>query len=153
MKPPGMNAAWLLGAVLALSFGGPAMAQGAPPDIVVTEKDNGKEITLHGKQRLIVRLPSPGGTPYLWSALMRPDFSLVFTKAPALKEAKPPQAKAGERDNPMLGGFHDDVFAFSAASFTETFAEPLTMILCGIQCDPKEPAAKLFKVTVTTRKR
>jgi hypothetical protein len=58
MKLSKMNAAWLLCAVMALIVGVPAKAQSAPPDIIVTAQDNGKDITLHGSQRLIVRFPS-----------------------------------------------------------------------------------------------
>jgi hypothetical protein len=94
MKLSKMNAAWLLCAVMALIVGVPAKAQSAPPDIIVTAQDNGKDITLHGSQRLIVRFSFPGGTGYGWSALMTPDSVLAFTKAPAPKEKK----QAGQQD-------------------------------------------------------
>jgi predicted secreted protein len=71
------------------------------PDVVVTEQDNGKDVTLHGDQRLIIKLSSQPGTGYGWSALMTPDSFLAFTKPPA----PAPQPKTQDRmAPPMLGG-------------------------------------------------
>jgi predicted secreted protein len=82
MKLSTKNAAGLLGAVIALSMGMPTSARSAPADIVVTDQDNGKDITLHGSQRLIVRLTTPSGTPYSWSALLTPDSQLRSRRHP-----------------------------------------------------------------------
>ena len=76
MKPSMKNA--LLGAAIALSMGVTTSARSAPADIVVTDQDNGKDITLHGSQRLIVRLTTPSGTPYGWSALIVAAIWLVI---------------------------------------------------------------------------
>jgi hypothetical protein len=148
MKLSKMNATWLLCAVTALILGVPAKAQSAPPDIIVTAQDNGKDITLHGSQRLIVRFSFPGGTGYGWSALMTPDSVLAFTKAPAPKEKK----QAGQQDMPMVGGSHNQEFAFRAAHFTESSSQLFTMIFCTAQCDLKDSSAKIFKLGITTKK-
>jgi hypothetical protein len=150
MRRSSANAGRLLCAVMVLTAAIPLQArtQKAPPDIVVTDQDDGKEITLHGDQRLIVRLPSPGGTAYIWSALMRPDSVVAFAKNPAPKDQK----RQDRREVPIPGAPQNEEFAFHAAWFTETRAEPLTLILCPAQCDVKDPSTKLFKVSVTTRK-
>jgi hypothetical protein len=144
-----VTAGWLLGAVTALSVAAPvsAKAQTAPPDIVITAKDNGKDITLHGSQRLVIRLSSPGGTPFSWSALMTPDSLLAFTDPP------PPEEKSdGMKGMPMVGGPHQTVFAFHAARFTESSSEWFKLIFCSSQCDLKDRSAKIFKLGITTKK-
>jgi hypothetical protein len=136
-------------AMIALTMGlsGPARAQSAPPDIVVTAKNNGKDITLHGNQRLIVRLSeSPNG--YGWSALMTPDSILAFTDKP--EEKKQPEAATGQL--PMVGGASDRVFAFRPASYTESSSQWFMLIYCGPQCNLKDRAAKIFKIGVKTQK-
>ncbi len=148
MKPSKMNATWLLCAVMALIVGAPAKAQSAPPDIIVTDHDDGKNITLHGNQRLIVRFSFPGGTGYGWSALMTPDSVLAFTKAPAPKEEK----QAGRQDMPMAGGPDNEEFALRAAHFTESYGQWFTMIFCRAPCDLKDSSAKTFKLGITTKK-
>jgi hypothetical protein len=131
---------------MASIMGVPAKARSAQPDIVVTEQDNGKDITLHGSQRLIIRLPSTG--PYSWSALMSPDDLLAFTKAPAPEEKK-------KNGNAMLmvGGSHDQIFAFRAAEFTESSSQWFQLIFCRAPCDLKDPSAKIFKLGITTQKK
>jgi predicted secreted protein len=151
MKPSTMNAIWLVGAVLILTVPIPERAQSAPQDIVVTEKDNGKDITLHGDQRLIIRLPAPGGTPYFWSALMTQGSLLAFTAKPAPTQQKQ-ESKTGPQDIVMVGGSHDDEFAFCAARFTESSSEWFTLIFCTAQCDLKDRSAKTFKLGITTKK-
>jgi hypothetical protein len=146
MKLSKTKTVWVLGAVVALTVGVPAKARSVQPDIVVTEQDNGKDITLHGSQRLIIRLPSTG--PYSWSPLMRPDAQLAFTKAPAPEEKK----KNGDA-MPMVGGSHDQVFAFRAAEFTESSSQWFQLIFCRAPCDLKDPSAKIFKLGITTQKK
>jgi hypothetical protein len=53
-------------------------ARASGPDVVVTEQDNGKDVTLDGDQRLIIKLSSQPGTGYGWSGLMTADSSLAF---------------------------------------------------------------------------
>jgi hypothetical protein len=146
MKLSKTGATWLLCAVMASIMAVPAKARSVQPDIVVTEQDNGKDITLHGSQRLIIRLPSTG--PYSWSPLMRPDAQLAFTKAPAPEEKK----KNGDA-MPMVGGSHDQVFAFRAAEFTESSSQWFQLLFCRAPCDLKDPSAKIFKLGITTQKK
>jgi predicted secreted protein len=88
-------------AMMAMIAGIAAQARAAGPDVVVTEQDNGKDVTLHGDQRLIIKLSSQPGTGYGWSALMTPDSFLAFTTPPA----PAPQPKTQDRmAPPMLGG-------------------------------------------------
>jgi predicted secreted protein len=134
----------------AMIAGTPLPARAAGPDVVVTEQDNGKDVTLHGDQKLIIKLAAPGGTGYAWSALMTPDSLLAFT-APAAPAPKP---KAQDRmAMPIAGGQSEQVFAFRAAHFTETFGERFMLILCGPSCDLKDSSAKIFKIGVTTQKK
>jgi hypothetical protein len=147
MKPSMKNA--LLGAAIALSMGVTTSARSAPADIVVTDQDNGKDITLHGSQRLIIRLTTPSGTPYGWSALMAPDSQLTFTKAP---EPKKPAGKTGQQIM-MVGRPQDAVFAFRAAHFSESSSQWFTMILCTAKCDQKDPSNKVFNLGITTQKK
>jgi predicted secreted protein len=149
MKLSTKNAAGLLGVVIALSMGVPTSARSAPADIVVTDQDNGKDITLHGSQRLIVRLTTPSGTPYSWSALLTPDSQLAFTKAP---DPKKPAGKTGQAIL-MVGGPHDEVFAFRAAHFSESSSQWFTMILCRAKCDQQDPSNKVFNLGITTQKK
>jgi hypothetical protein len=146
MKPT-TTTVWLLCAMTALVPGvsGPAKAQA--PDIVITDKEAGRDITLHGKQRLIIRLPEiPNG--FGWSALMTPDALLAFTAAPKQNR---PAATGGQL--PMVGGSSDRIFAFRAARYTESSSERFMLIYCGPQCDLKDSAAKIFKLGITTRKK
>jgi hypothetical protein len=128
----------------------PVQARAAEPDVVVTEQDNGKDVTLHGDQRLIIKLSSQPSTGYGWSALMTPDSFLAFTTPPA--PAPAPQPKTQDRmAPPMLGGKSEQVFAFRAAHFTETSSEWFLLIFCDpAQCDLKD--AKIFKIGVKTQK-
>ena len=146
MKLSKTSAAWLLCAVMVSIMGVPSKALSAQPDIVVTEQDNGKDITLHGSQRLIIRLPSTG--PFSWSALMTPDDLLAFTKAPAPEKKK----KNGDA-MPMVGGSHDQVLAFRAAEFTESSSQWFQLLFCRAPCDLKDPSAKIFKLGITTQKK
>jgi hypothetical protein len=154
MNPRKMKAGWLLCAVTALSMAVPvsAKAQTAPPDIVVTAKDNGKDITLHGSQRLVIRFSSPAGIPFSWSALMTPDALLAFTDPPP-PEQKNDSMKGGMKGGMlMVGGPHETVFAFHAARYTETSSEQFMLIFCSLQCDLKNRTAKIFKLDITTKK-
>jgi len=123
-------------------------AKAAQPDIVITEQDNGKDVTLHDDQRLIIKLPRSGGTPFGWSALMHPDSILAFTTAP---NETPPDKPANRL--PMAGGPGQEIFAFKAAHFTETSSQWFMLIFCGVQCDLKDSNAKIFKIGVTTKKK
>jgi hypothetical protein len=49
-------------AMVAMIAGIPAQANAAGPDIVITEQDNGKDVTLHGDQRLIIKLSAQPST-------------------------------------------------------------------------------------------
>jgi predicted secreted protein len=135
-------------AMVAMIAGIPAQANAAGPDIVITEQDNGKDVTLHGDQRLIIKLPSQPSTGYSWSALMTPDSFLAFTTEPA----PAPKPKTQDRmAPPMLGGQSEQVFAFHAAHFTGTSSEWFLLVFCGpAQCDLKD--AKIFKIGVKTQK-
>jgi predicted secreted protein len=137
----------LCAAALAIAI--PALAKAAQPDIVVTEQDDGKEFTLHGDQRLIVKFTSPSGTPYSWSALMTADSLLAFTDKPA----SPPKSQDRPGQIMMVGGPHEQVFAFRAARFTETSSEWFGLIFCSLQCDLKDGTAKLFKIEVKTQRK
>jgi hypothetical protein len=129
-----------------------ANAQGAVPDIVVTEKDNGRDITLHGSQRLIIRLTDPGG-PSSWSALMRPDSILAFTETPVPEgERQHYPATTPQPAAPVIGGPHDQIIAFRPISFTESSSQWFTLIFCDAQCDFKDPSARIFKLAITTKK-
>jgi hypothetical protein len=145
----GMRETSLFGAMAAMIAVTAVQARAAGPDIVVTEQDNGKDVTLHGGQRLIVKLSSPGGTGYSWSALMTPDSFLAFTTGPA----PAPKPKIQDRmAPPMPGGQSEQVFTFRAAHFTETSSEWFLLIQCGpAQCDLKD--AKIFKIGVKTQKK
>ena len=149
MKRSKVYFAWLVGAVLILTVPIPEKAQSAPQDIVVTEKDNGKDITLHGDQRLIIRLTSPGG-PAGWSALMTPDSILAFTAKPEPEQKKQPDSKAGAV--PMVGGSRPEEFAFRAARFSESSTQWFALIFCTAQCDLKDGSAKVFKLGIMTKK-
>ena len=135
-------------AMVAMIAGIPVQARAAGPDVVVTEQDNGKDVTLHGDQRLIIKLSSQPSTGYGWSALMTPDSFLAFATPPA----PAPQPKTQDRiAPPMVGGKSEQVFAFRAVHFTETSSEWLLLIFCGpAQCDLKD--AKIFKIGVKTQK-
>jgi hypothetical protein len=146
MKLSKTSATWLLCAVMASIMGVPSKARSAQPDVVVTEQDDGKDITLHGSQRLIIRLPSTGA--YSWSALMGPDDLLAFTKAPT-----PEKKKKNADAILMVGGSHDQVFAFRAAKFTESSSRWVQLIFCRAPCDLKESSAKIFKLGITTQKK
>jgi predicted secreted protein len=135
-------------AMVAMIAGMPAQANAAGPDIVITEQDNGKDVTLHGDQRLIIKLSAQPSTGYGWSALMTPDSFLAFATQPA----PAPHPKAQDRiAPPMVGGQSEQVFGFRAAHFTETSSEWFLLIFCGpAQCDLKD--AKIFKIGVKTQK-
>jgi hypothetical protein len=49
-------------AMVAMIAGIAVQARAAGPDVVVTEQDNGKDVTLQGDQRLIIKLSSQPGT-------------------------------------------------------------------------------------------
>lgn len=148
MKSLSLNAAWLLCGLAAFIVGIPVQSHAAQPDIIVTEKDNGKDITLHGDQRLIMRFTVPGGTGFFWSALMTPDSLLAFTKS-----APPKPKKQKNDDMPMVGGPHDEELAFRAAHFTESSSESFTLIFCRARCDLKSDSTKTFTLGVTTQKK
>ena len=142
-RPQGLTALAVC-ASAALAALAPGTAKAAPPDIVITDQDNGKDVTLHDGQRLIIKLPRRGGTPYSWSALMEPDSVLAFTTAPQEKQDRPANGM------PMAGGSGQQVFAFKAAHFTESSSQWFMLIFCGVQCDLKDDNAKIFKIGVTT---
>lgn len=135
-------------ASLALAAVATGTAEGAEPDIVLTEQDAGKDITLHDGQRLIIKLPHGGGSPYGWFALMYPDSILAFTPAPKETPKKPPA-----NGHPMLGGQEQTIFAFMPARFTESSSLSFMLIYCGPQCDIKDSNARVFKIGVTTTKK
>jgi predicted secreted protein len=130
--------------------------QAAEPDIVVTEQDNGKSVTLHGDQRLIVKLSAQPSTGYGWWALMTPDSLLAFTTQPAAKSKIADETQDKTRDRmalPIVGGPQQQEFAFRAARFTETSSQWFLLIFCGPQCDLKDTAAMIFKIAVNTQKK
>jgi predicted secreted protein len=148
MKRPQGRAALAVCTSVALAAFAAGTAKAAQSDIVITEQDNGKDVTLHDGQRLIIKLPRSGGTPYSWSALMEPDSILAFTTAP---EEKPRDKPANAL--PMVGGPGQEIFAFKAAHFTESSSQWFRLIFCGVQCDLKDSNAKMFKIGVTTMKK
>jgi predicted secreted protein len=149
MKALNLRVRSILCTAAALAIAIPAQAKAAKPDIVVTEQDDGKEFTLHGDQRLIIKFTSPSGTPYSWSALMNPDSMLAFTDKPA----SPPKSQDRPSQIMMVGGPHEQVFAFRAARFTETSSEWFRLIFCSTQCDLKDGTAKVFKIEVKTQRK
>jgi predicted secreted protein len=133
--------------VAALAAAIPGTAKSAAADIVVTDQDNGKDVTLHDGQRLIIKLTAPGGTPYRWSALMQQDSILAFTT--------PPKEKPQERPTglPVVGGPSQETFAFKAARFTETSSQSFMLIFCNAPCDLKDDGARIFRIGVTTKRK
>jgi hypothetical protein len=149
---PSQVANSLLCAAMILTVGAsvPAKAQSTPPDIVLTQKDAGKDVTLTGHQRLIVRLPDRFGTAgYGWSVLMHPGGPLAFTDAPPAA----PAPQLGPNDLPMVGGRGaETVIAFRPAKFTERSSQPVTLIYCNSSCDVKDKGVKIFHFAVRTKK-
>lgn len=135
---------WLLCAVLVPFVADPSAAQDAPKDIVLTENDNGKSVTLSGKQRLVIKLPSTAGTGYAWSALMTPDSILAFADNPA--DAKP--AATGK---PTVGGSSQTVLSFRPVRYTESYSASFTLIYCRAPCSLKDAGTRTFQVGVTTK--
>ncbi len=121
-----------------------ARAQNATNDIVLTEMDNGKDVTLSGKQKLVIKLPVTSGTGYGWSALMTPDSILAFADNPA--EAKP--AATGTA---RTGGSSQTVLSFRSVRYTETYASSFTLIYCRAPCNPGDRGTKTFRIGVTTK--
>jgi hypothetical protein len=130
----------------------PASAQKAPPEITVTEADNGKDVTLRRGQTLIVRLAAAGA--YRWLALMTPGSQLAFAdRQPAPQQQKQPASVPGREELPMMGGPSHQVMAFRPARFTESSAESFMLIFCNPGCDLKDTSAKLFTLNITTTRK
>jgi predicted secreted protein len=136
--------AFRLCALLLLFTATPSIAQDAPKDIVLTDKDNGKSITLSARQRLVIKLPSTAGTGYGWSALMTPDSVLAFTDSPT-------DAKPATTASPMVGRPTPTVLSFRPVRYTESYSTSFTLIYCRAPCSPKDTGTKTFQIGVTTK--
>jgi hypothetical protein len=151
MKTRTLSAVWCCCA-LTLIVASPVLAKPrrAPPDVVVTEADDGKEVTLHGDQKLVVRLSEPGG-PYIWWALWSQYSNVNLAKQQPKLVIKPPPSASPS--HPMVGGSADRSFVFVPTKSTENFGIPLALIYSTPQFDLKGPGIKIFKVRVTTKKK
>jgi hypothetical protein len=122
----------------------------APPDVVVTEADDDKEVTLHGHQKLVVGLSEQVG-PYMWWVLWSEDSNENLAKQQPKPVIKPPPGASSS--HPMVGGSVDRNFVFVPTKSTENFGIPLALIYSTPQFDLKDPGIKIFKVRVTTQKK